>query len=647
MDDFDFTALAASQTDHPVILPVTVEALREMGPEVAVEFLDERDEIIATMATERIVNGFRPARWRRIDLALARKRLQHPAPVIELIVLGGQDSGKTDGCVHAVCSHLWHTHKHGKHGAHVWFGHTDRGSSQKVHQPRVYEFLPASVLAKLGESGRAKRNQNQSIGYSAGSGFTGDAFTMQHNAIDGLSGVRKSCGGTAVFKWYTSADTNRQGSKITSATSDENVTEGFASTVKERLMNEFTKHTTTEAFLDRIRECIAILETGDQLPPHLLGLLYTKVHVLGFTPIEGYKALVAGVLDGAEVIEEEEAELLPIFGEGHVVIGHEKVPVIKQPRNPYQIVAYLPTHSNPFADVAAKKADMEGKPYDYIRVRYYGDVQKSWDSTFSAFKRSTHVIPWAEVPRNLTIYESLDPAGAKPFFASWYGVSLSGAKYVLQEWPCPSVAINGRLPGLWAVQSKLGNMNGDLGPAAKLRLNWSNEEYLAMLYQGRMRLFDMFAKTGEPFAGKFETRTLSWPEGAKIQPITGTFVVPENSIIDCRWAQSELTIKQGEQTLDIQLCDFENGIVFSKSSGVRIEVGDNLISSSLSATIFGKPELQVVEDCENHIFSLETWAGKITGDEAAKEPRDTCAYFLLSSPIYIDNEHKNFGGFSF
>jgi hypothetical protein len=478
------------------------------------------------------------------------------------------------------------------------------------------------------------------------------------------------CGGLCGFHFFSSDPRRKQGAKITSANSDELVDEAMATTVSERLLNDRTRITSEPWFLLQMRECERILSDTDeqgfprqQLPAALLGLLYTKVHVMGFTPIDGWSALVAQALDGAETLLDEEAELLPIRNEAQEVIGHERVPVFKQPKKRTDLVAYLPTHANPWADVEGKRESLRDESEEMIRVKYYGDVRKNWDTLYSfepSIKRGEVMVPWhvrpmSAVSRDGTIYEVVDGAKAKPMTVVWMMCDVLGRHWVLQEWPCPSIAIDGMLPGPWAVTSRHGKLNGDPGPASKkMRRRWSRADYLHMIWQMRQRLLKRFADTGAPFRGAIEKKTLAWTGSPEKTIFYGEFIQPERSLMDSRFAEQSTGNRKGEETTILAAyAEEENAIEFEPALGVQLHEADNMIQLQLAAVIHDMPGLMVVDECENTIFMFQTYSNSPgmdrppKGDEACKDQRDPVAYAELCKMVHLDTTPRLRTGMTF
>jgi len=678
---FDFAALHARQERHAVLPPIPVDRLMQWGREEAVAKVNARQEIIDDMADDPLLHGYDPPHWRLIDLMVARKRLEHPGACLEIFVLGGHDSGKTNGWTMRIARHFWFTKN-----AWVWGLHSTEPMSITVQQARVWTYFPLAQKQRVNARGGMSSALDQKMKYTEGGGFTNMAFNLRRAWRVPWSDKPQRCGGKFEFKVYGGQVANLQGSKLTAATSDELIDKDVSKTVKQRIIPR-AADTAEPWFLEVVRRCEAHLSDLDAngfprraLQPEMQGLLYTGVHGMGFTPMDGYSPLVAGALDGSTVLMDRDAvvdvpvdtvvpdcfpsahladgkrkrvTLLPVFGEDGKVRGCQRVPVFRQPVMKTQLVCYLPTNANPWTNIGGKLADMDGAAEDYIRVTWFGDVRKQWDTLFAIFDARKHVIPWSRVSRKGTITEVIDPGARKPWAIGHFLTDPSGRHTMLQEWPCPGIAINGFMPGAWAVTSEHGLRNGDAGPAQKLKLNWGRAHYLHLLWQLRMRLLKRFTETGDPFQGSIEKHVLTWQDRESWK-LEGEFAMPYRKLLDSRFAAQHTETRGETKPLIDALYYEENAIDFEPSSGVDLSEGDTQIINELADNGLGMPGLQFVDECENTIFTMGTYAVPETSDkptrrdDKCKDFRDLVAYFILSGPEYVDATKRGWkGGGSF
>jgi len=636
------------QTENPVVPLIPLARLRQLEPAVAVEMLNKREALIQQMMDDPFYHAYTPERWRLIDLAVARKRLQLPGKVIELIVMGGHDGGKTFGCVLRLLRHFLHTPK-----AACWGLQSTETNSQEVHQQRMYEVFPQSIRASLSERGGAKARQNVSLKFGEGKGFTNNRFTYNWSILLPGHAKKTLCGGVMSFKFYESKVKNVQGAKLTAANSDELVDGDMAKTVRQRMIPR-ASITTQPEFLHVIRQCVDVLEAGKELTAYQQGVLYTSVHLVGFTPIDGYSPFVADVLDGAVTVQEEDAAvivpidmpipscfpivwmdtdkgtkkvaLLPTRGADGEVTACKQVPVLKQPAKATQLVAYLPTPCNPWTNVDGKLADLEGSPEDYIRMTFFGDVTKNWQTAHPKFKPAKaplgHVVDWSMVPKEGTWYRCADFAEGRTHFVIWALVDPADRVWVCHEFPQEGDYITTDDvgdPGAWAITSKSGKMDGDKGPAQAKRgfgfmsykLEWERIEN-KLHRQWKPEESDdkgvkIFGSWGDSRLGNAPTPTLSG----------NTSILDEFAKID---------------------------MPFDPADGARLANGDAQIDEYLNWDTHrpmgpdNTPRLFIHEQCKAIIFALCNYTGKDGAKGACKDPRDALAMLLLKEPSYFNPE---------
>lgn len=647
------------QTDSPVVPMIPLEVLKQLPPDVAIQRLEQREELVRAMNADPFYHAYTPERWRKIDLAVAKKRLQLPGKVIELIVMGGHDGGKTFGCVLRLLRHFLHTPK-----AACWGLQSTETNSQEVHQQRMYEVFPESIRSSLSERGGAKNRRDVSLKFGEGKGFTNNRFTFnwdiqlpttiypqQSRDLEG----KTHCGGVMSFKFYESKVKNVQGSKLTCANSDELVDGDMAKTVRQRMIPKAIV-TSQRWFLDAIEEIVTMLEAGREISAMQMGLLYTSVHLVGFTPIDGYSPFVADKLDNAVVTEEEEASvivpmemqvpvcfacvkvrdgagnedprrkkvlILPIRGMDGKIIGCEKVPVFKQGTKATDIIAYLPTHSNPWTNVDGKLADLEGANKEYVRMTYFGDVSKNWATAFPKFRAAMlpqgHVFDDPDMPKEGSWYHFADFAESRNNFMAWVMADPQDRLWIPWEWPMEGDYIpeeDWGDPGAWAVTSKHGKRDGDPGPASpdkglglaayKREIDRVEAE-LGTLYDADKRPVVVEQRQGDTRLGNNPTRTV---EGS-------------TSIID------EFT---------------EVDIWFDSWSGKSISEGNKLINDALSWDTSkpmgprNSPKLFVHKRCKAILFALQNFSGVDGKHGACKDPRDVVAAAILAKLQYLGGD---------
>lgn len=426
--------------------------------------------------------------------------------------------------------------------------------------------------------------------------------------------------------------------ELTCATSDELVPLHIVKTIRERLSTR-AADTSAPEFLARVREAVRLLEAGEDLPPPLLAVVYHSVHLITFTPKEGWNATVNSFLQGARKYGWVEAELL----KGRAGVQDCRVPRFAQPVEGTRLVAYLHTADNVMRPAwPAVKKLLEGKSEDEIRITAYGDVKRNWMNTFGAYDEERHVRRWGQFPGDATVYEVCDPAGSKPWVLMWLLVDAAQRVWIAQEWPCPRWEIPGvGWPGEWAVPSEHEKRNGDAGPAQKLRLFWNRARYTRQVWEGRRRLVQKLKEAGVEWRGRFVEKELTWQKQAEWR-LEGRFAMPQESWMDSRFAATKTETQDKEVvTLLEAMWGEEHAIDFLPAPGDRLCEGDQFIQEALADEVMGLPRLMVNEECENTRFMFRTYAlpeyreHTAATDEACKDFRDPVAYCLLKDPRYV------------
>jgi hypothetical protein len=353
-----------------------------------------------------------------------------------------------------------------------------------------------------------------------------------------------------------------------------------------------------------------MLEAGETLPGPLLAAIYHGVHLIGFTPKEGYSNTVANFLDGAYTTLEVSAELL----------AGKMVPRFKQPKKRTRLVAYLHTYDNSHkGNWPAMVKQCQDATEGYIRVIAYGDVSKGWSVRFPKFRDTVHVVKRDEIPRQGTWYHTIDPHGDRMWFMTWGLSTAHGINYVAREAPLegdfvPDVGD----PGPWAISSTLGFRNGDPGDGQVGR-GWGLKRYVDEIKRIEAEIGKWWNKDGSPIQ-VFER------------------------IVDSRGGQAPTIHAGGKSTVFDDLADTELA-GFALADGGRLSDGDQKINDALDYVEGGSPKLYILDTCPAVIFMLQNYGNPLKPkDEACKEPRDCLAYWLLSEPCHVNQNQYSTGG---
>jgi len=593
-----------AQSYHPVIKPVPDELLLTLPARQAADLVRRREEAIGRERTDPHNYGYHPPMWRKVDLHVAEMRLANPLAVLEILIMGGIRSAKTEFAAARLAPHVIHFRPYNLRGDYVawtWSLHENERASETIAQTRIYKYLPPELKT---DSGKAKHTRSTKLSYTEGSGFTNEMFITDGRLCD--------------FKMYGADNSTLQGAELTAAWSDELVPKSVVATVKERL-NTRAKDTGTAEHRRDVEACRADLLAGRALTPQQVAQLYLAVHIITFTPKEGYSATVADFLDGSRILEEEDAELLPLMTTGAdgemTVAGYQKAPRVRQCKKLTRRVFYFWTRDNPYGNWEGLCKDLAGSHEDNIRIIAYGDVRKAWAAKFPKFSDTVHIIPLDRVPKSGTWYHVVDPCDSRNWFQTWWLVS-GHRHYCVRQWPQAGDYIPGHGDlGDWAETSQRGKADGDPGPAQEA-LGFSLTEYKAEIARVELELgkwFYSLAPDAAPRAIEVHERSMDSRFGAVATPTTGDY------------------------TTLIEECE-ELGLLFEPASGKVSSEGEALINDKLSydatqpVSSLNCPHLFVVDRCEAIIFFLTNWTGKDGQKGACKDAGDTIRYHLLSKP---------------
>jgi len=298
----------------------------------------------------------------------------------------------------------------------------DADASIRTQQEAIYRYLPPEFKLKT-------KSVTEYLNYTAKNGFTGQSFILPN-------------GSQVFFHTYSQFIANR--SKF----------EGLELGSKEANWHNIG------LWLDEY------LEDGDLVSTMRFRLVTRDAKMLlTFTPIDGFTPFVAEFLKGAETTKERAAPLL----------DDEMVPVTQYSPDKDSGIVYFHSEFNPFGGYHRIAKELRKSPKDEIKTRAYGIPVKSMDAMFPKFNVNVHVLEHKDFPdlsdkSKYTLYQVVDPAGARNYTSIWAGVTgtMSDTKiYIRREWPDLDTY------GPWAVR---GDPNWKFGPASK-KLGYNVEGY--------------------------------------------------------------------------------------------------------------------------------------------------------------------------
>ena len=396
-------------THHPLLQPPTDEEIIRLtetkeGSEELLEWHKSHEEAILSAANEPLKHGFDLKGWNRIKWGMSNYN--------EVLALGGNRSGKTTGCAKIVMQAVTESTD-----GHIVCFSQNEDTSIKVQQAAIWEMMPREFKKKT-------KGIEGYINFSMQNGFTAKSFIFPdtRTRVD--------------FKTYTQFSNNQS------------ILEGF----------EFGVSKPTGfnggAWLDEYLGDATLVDT-------LRFRLATRNSsmLIGFTPIDGYTPFIGDYAKGAETLETREAELL----------NNRKLPVKQYSPNRDAAIVYLHSDENPFGGYDRIKKDLRGRSDEQILVRAYGYPVRSITALLPKFSTTVNVLtdepnkygqklPDIRDRRRYTIYQVVDPAGARNFVSLWAAVDSQGYVYIVKEWPDRDSY------GEWAT---FGDPKWKYGPASK------------------------------------------------------------------------------------------------------------------------------------------------------------------------------------
>ena len=392
-------------TQHPILSAPTDEEivmLADEDPRLLKQLFEAHEGRIQAAEEDPIRHGFDLEGWQRVRDGLEEYN--------EVLVLGGNRSGKTTGCAKMLMEAVMQNND-----GHIVCFSQNADTSIKVQQAAIWEMMPKEFRRKT-------KSTEGYINFSMQNGFTGSSFIFPdtRTRVD--------------FKTYTQYSNNQT------------ILEGFEFGFKKHSGNNIG------AWLDEYLGDAALVNTLR----FRLATRNSKM-LIGFTPIDGYTPFVAEYIKGAETLQTKNAELL----------GRE-VPVKQYSPDRDASIVYLHSDENPFGGYSRIAKDLRNRPEEEILVRAYGIPVKSMTSLVPMFNSEVNVLSDEKNRYNMrfpdisssafTCYQVVDPAGARNYVAIWAGVNEDGEVYIRREWP------DRHTYGEWA---EFGDPKWKYGPAAK------------------------------------------------------------------------------------------------------------------------------------------------------------------------------------
>jgi hypothetical protein len=647
----------SEMTYSPVIAEPTAEmvAALAVADQVPVEtalvhLVEERELAIRRMTDEPAIYGWVSPIWRVcwallgvpwLDAAWAkrmREALTFDRPVRSLLILGGQRSGKTQFEATSGMKLLLSKEK-----ARFWMFHMTHEQSVRYHQALMWQMIPTGWRRKI-------KTEREYISWTEQRGFSDDNFIL-------------ATGSNGNFRNYSQDVRDAiEGGEVDGAAADELIPADWVETLEFRLA-------TRNGWL-----------------------------IVGFTPVDGYSGTVKMFCDGATVVKESTAFLLPRdgkepdearalgltpdeyaevkqalieermpacppcrpqqcekwldgeTGEPQVPAGRvfEKMPRVLKCAGRNAAVVYFHSPDNPWGNAANVIEKSRAMRVDERRIRFYGFAERLVGARFHTFDDRVHVVKADSIPQHGTNYMIVDPCSGRAFFMLWIRITPDGKWFVFREWPG-----NYNIPGIgvpepWAEPSSGKEMDGKKGRGQKspgwglagykreiARLEgWQQE---GKTEDGRRKL-ELWVNVPRPDGMSEEDWVASWSErGMAKEKLQARYM-------DARFANTKSFEEGGMVTL---IEKFEEiGLTFYDSStgGGKwtIDDGCSMIEDALAydntrpVDFFNEPRVYISEDCRNLIFAMKTWTGEDGQTGATKDPIDCLRMGFLKGLTYVD-----------
>jgi hypothetical protein len=294
-----------------------------------------------------------------------------------------------------------------------------------------------------------------------------------------------------------------------------------------------------------------------------------------------------GYLKGAETLETREAELL----------SNKPLPVKQYSPERDASIVYLHSDENPFGGYERIAKDLANRSEEDIMVRAYGVPVKSMTSLLPLFstevnvlgdEENKHGMKFPEINDDFTVYQVVDPAGARNYSALWAAVNENEDVYIMRDWPDRATY------GEWAL---FGDPKWRYGPASKK---------IGLDVQGYVELF----------------KEIEEEMGIKVMERIG---------------DSRFFAKENENNTDLFTSFEDYGMVFVPSDGKNEEIGITAVDEwfnynpNYDIDEANRPRCYIHEGCENLIDSLINYNSNGKMDEALKDFFDLIRYLRMTN----------------
>lgn len=522
------------QTPHPLLKPIPMDWIKgyvmvdgKVDASRAAEVyskIQEREETLKLAEEDPLNHGFPLEPWEHAEESLE----SHSTTMI----YGGNRSSKTEFSARCVVKAALSN----PNSEIVCFAQ-DNDASVRIQQRAVYRYLPPELKKK-------SKSEVEYLNFTHKNGFTGASFILPN-------------GSTVYFHTYSQFIANR--GKF----------EGLELGSKKPTWHNLG------LWLDEY------LEDGDLVETMRFRLATRNSKLLiSFTPIDGHTPFVASYLKDVQTLQMREAELL----------NNEEVPFVQVNHKKDAGIVYFHSALNPFGGYDRIKKELEHSSRDEILTRAYGIPVKSMTTLFPLFSTNVHVSE--KLPKisdkTHTVYQVVDPAGARNYVALWAAVDREGIVTILREWPDRDTM------GAWA---EFGDPKWKFGPASK-KVGYDVQGYV-----------DLF-------------KDIESEMGVKVFERIG----------DSRYFANE-----NDDNVDLFTQFSEKGMDFVPSDGRHEDMGLTALDDwfrynpNLPIDSANKPLVQIHESCGNLIYSILNYGAMGKKDEPLKDFIDAIRYLRMAN----------------
>jgi hypothetical protein len=559
MMDEEVRQLFEFRKDH-LGWPAPADLIDRVGLHDAVLYLRERKILIEEAERDPLQMGYVPMIWDTVEEQIKDLRKKFPVGVIKIIVWGGNRSSKTRFAANYVNRDCL------REGRRWWCCDSTEAMARANQMRLIWEQFPP-------EWKNLQRDQVTKVRYSVADGFSENMFVCPNRS-------------EVNFKFYSMDVANLPGPELDGIWADELIPLVWVETLIYRLVNR------------------------------------NGILLITFTPELGWNETYGYFYEGAQVLEESDAQLLPKLDEQGRTIAYTKVPRVMQCQDPTARIVFFHTKDNPFGNYPSLKQQLKNKGREEILIRAYGVCTKSHMAAFPMMNRAAHVITNVEFQRALKDnpkaerYHLVDPCSGRNWFMIWVLCPYPDKWIVYREWPSHGHQggyVQGfGMPGAWAVSGAAAD--GVAGPAQK-SFGFGLQRYMEEILE---------KEDGEGILARYIDSRYA-----------GAATLDRERVTTLIEQMSEVGMDFLGMTAESRILGVKDGSIDMINSALFYDVETELGKFSPELSRVNVPQLQVLETCPNSIWALEHWTGKDAQRGACKDPIDCIRGLFLTSVNFV------------